>query len=193
MIKAVLESGERAANIVTNMLNFSRKSDVGIEPHDIAGLLEGTLELAANDYDLKRKYDFRKIRIKREYDHKLAPAACDATKIQQVFLNLLKNGAQAMVEAADETKVPEFTLRTRREKGRARIEIEDNGPGMEESVSKHIFEPFFTTKGVGLGTWLGLSVSYFIIHENHGGTMNVDSRLGQGTCFTIELPLYQGG
>ena len=193
MIEAVLESGERAANIVTNMLNFSRKSDVGIEPHDIARLMEATLELAVNDYDLKRKYDFRKIKINREYDDKLPPVACDSPKIQQVFLNLLKNGAEAMVESADEGKVSEFTLRIRREKGRARIEIEDNGPGMAESVRKHIFEPFFTTKGVGLGTGLGLSVSYFIIHENHGGTMNVDSRPGRGTCFIIELPLHQGG
>ncbi len=70
-----------------------------------------------------------------------------------------------------------------------RIEIEDNGPGMEESVRKRVFEPFFTTKPVDVGTGLGLSVAYFIITENHGGTMKVESNIGIGTCFIIELPV----
>lgn len=70
-----------------------------------------------------------------------------------------------------------------------RIEIEDNGPGMDANTCKRIFEPFFTTKPVGAGTGLGLSVSYFIIVENHGGTMNVESVINRGTRFIIRLPL----
>lgn len=70
-----------------------------------------------------------------------------------------------------------------------RIEIEDNGPGMDESTSKRVFEPFFTTKPVDEGTGLGLSVSYFIITENQGGEMEVVSELGQGANFIIRLPL----
>ena len=69
------------------------------------------------------------------------------------------------------------------------IEIEDNGPGMDESTRNKVFEPFFSTKAVGMGTGLGLSVSYFIIKENHGGSMTVESRLGEGTKFIINLPL----
>lgn len=68
------------------------------------------------------------------------------------------------------------------------IEIEDNGPGIDEKTRKRIFEPFFTTKQVGMGTGLGLSVSYFIISENHGGTMNVQSKPGRGARFIIRLP-----
>jgi signal transduction histidine kinase len=69
------------------------------------------------------------------------------------------------------------------------MEIEDNGPGMDEATRKRVFEPFFTTKPVGVGTGLGLSVSYFIITENHGGEMAVESRLGGGAKFMICLPL----
>ena len=69
------------------------------------------------------------------------------------------------------------------------IEVEDNGPGMPEAVRKRVFEPFFTTKGVGFGTGLGLSVSYFIITENHNGTMTLESMPGSGTKFVIRLPL----
>jgi signal transduction histidine kinase len=71
------------------------------------------------------------------------------------------------------------------------VEIKDNGPGIEESVRKRIFEPFFTTKEVGTGTGLGLSVSYFIITDNHNGMMYVDSTPGEGARFVIKLPLEQ--
>ena len=71
----------------------------------------------------------------------------------------------------------------------ARVEIEDNGPGMDHETQKRIFEPFFTTKGVDKGTGLGLSVSYFIIVNDHEGKMEVQSRLGEGANFIIELPL----
>ncbi len=70
----------------------------------------------------------------------------------------------------------------------ALIEVEDNGPGMDAETRKRVFEPFFTTKGVGLGTGLGLSVSYFIITENHGGSMGVESSPGMGACFSIRIP-----
>ncbi len=70
----------------------------------------------------------------------------------------------------------------------AHVEIEDNGPGMDEGTRKRVFEPFFTTKRVGIGTGLGLSVSYFIITENHGGTLEVESSPGKGAKFIIHLP-----
>lgn len=73
----------------------------------------------------------------------------------------------------------------------ARIEITDNGPGMTEAIRRRVFEPFFTTKPVGIGTGLGLSVSYFIITENHDGQMKVQSTPGQGSTFIVELPLHR--
>ncbi len=71
----------------------------------------------------------------------------------------------------------------------AKINIRDNGPGMDEAVRKKVFEPFFTTKGPSKGTGLGLSVSYFIIVDDHGGKMELNSQPGQGACFIIYLPL----
>jgi len=82
-----------------------------------------------------------------------------------------------------------FILRVMPEGSMVRIEIEDNGPGMDEATRKRIFEPFFTTKSAGVGTGLGLSVSYFIITENHGGTIAVESSPGKGAKFIIRLPL----
>jgi signal transduction histidine kinase len=105
-------------------------------------------------------------------------------------MNILKNGAHAMFENPDQLN-PEFTVRIQHEKssGMLKIEIEDNGPGMDTPTCKRIFEPFFTTKPVGVGTGLGLSVSYFIITENHGGTLTVRSDPGNGTTFIICLPI----
>ncbi|MDM8521867.1 PAS domain S-box protein [Desulfococcaceae bacterium HSG8] len=198
MIATINESGRRMADIVNNMLSFARKSDSSAYTYDIASLLDRTLELASTDYDLKKQYDFKTIDIVKEYDSDLPLVPCEDTKIQQVLLNVLRNGAEAMQEETgnDENgirkgKKPCFILRLAHEKeaGSLRIEIEDNGPGMDEAVRKRIFEPFFTTKPVGEGTGLGLSVSYFIITENHGGEMSVKSVPGEGTTFIISLPV----
>ncbi|MEA1967217.1 MAG: ATP-binding protein [Thermodesulfobacteriota bacterium] len=187
MINTILEAGGRAAEIVENMLSFARQSTSGFLKSNIASLLDKTVELAASDYDLKKKYDFRNIKIEREYDSDLPEVPCEPGKIQQVFLNILTNGAQAM--AANESYGQAFILRIKKTGENARVEIEDNGPGMDEETAKKVFEPFFTTKKVGVGTGLGLSVSYFIITENHQGTMSVKSSPGMGTKFVIDLPL----
>jgi PAS domain S-box-containing protein len=189
MLTAIRESGQRVAEIVSNMLSFVQKSDAVVSSHDIGQLLDKTLELATTDYDLKKNYDFKKIEIKREYDPDLPLVPCEAAKIQQVLLNIFRNGAQAMQTAGVET--PIFTIRTSpdRTRGKVCMEIRDNGPGMDEHVQKRIFEPFYSTKPVGLGTGLGLSVSYFIIVENHNGEMRVESRPGQGAHFFISLPV----
>ncbi len=196
MLESIMESGRRASQIVDNMLSFSRKSDSHFAPYDLAELLDKTVDLASNDYDLKRKYDFRRIDVIREYDAATPNVPCEASKIQQVFLNLLKNGAEAMAghmgDAPADKGVPKrscFTLRVAPDDEMVRIEIQDNGPGMDEGTRKRAFEPFFTTKDVGIGTGLGLSVSYFIIAENHGGTMAVESTPGNGAKFIIRMPL----
>lgn len=195
MIQAIMESGKRAAKIVDNMLSFSRKSKSQFMYLDLGKLMDRTLEIASNDYDMKKKYDFRKINIIRSYEPGIPAIRCEETKIQQVFLNLLTNAAQALSEQKNGgiKKNPEIILSLIKKSGMARIEIEDNGPGMEENIRKRIFEPFFTTKNVGIGTGLGLSVSYFIVKENHKGTMTVESVPGKGTKFIIELPIAAPG
>lgn len=189
MLSGMRESGRRAARIVENMLSFSRKSSARFENADLVELIDRTLELAANDYVLKKSFHFREIEIRRQYAADLPPVPCEKTEIQQVILNILKNGAHAMVEGGPSSRPPCFIIRTLREGDTARIEIQDNGPGMDEAVRLRVFEPFFTTKNVGVGTGLGLSVSYFIICENHQGKLSVISAPDQGAKFIIQLPL----
>ncbi|MBK8897303.1 MAG: PAS domain S-box protein [Candidatus Competibacteraceae bacterium] len=189
LLEGIREAGARAAKIVADMLSFSRRSEAQFALVEVEDLLETVLRLAASDYDLKKKYDFKRIRIERAYDPVLRLVYCDKTEIEQVILNLLKNAAQAMAE--EETPSPRILLRTAREADYAVLEVVDNGPGMEDKTLKRIFEPFFTTKDVGVGTGLGLSVSYFIVTEQHNGRLSVTSKPGQGACFSIRLPLVR--
>ncbi len=191
MAKTINASGQRVAQIVDNMLSFARKSDALVTSHNLVELLDNILELAATDYDLKKHYDFRAIKIIKNYETGLPMVPCEGAKIQQVFLNILRNGAQAMQEYKKTDYKPKFILRLSHETqtNMLHMEIEDNGPGMDEKTRKRVFEPFFTTKPVGVGTGLGLSVSYFIITENHGGEMSVESIPGVGTKFIIRLPI----
>jgi len=137
---------------------------------------------------LKKKYDFKQVEVERDYDPALETLVCDHTEIEQVLLNLIKNSAQAMAEGGT-PRPHRIILRTRRKGQYGCIKVEDNGPGMDEQTQRRVFEPFFTTKRVGVGTGLGLSVSYFIITEQHKGTIDVVSNPGEGTCFTVCLPL----
>lgn len=188
-LNGIQEAGKRATGIVSSMLEFSRKSETRRTLADIHEILDKSLELAATDYDLKKKYDFRRITIERHYEPGIPTVYCSPTEIEQVILNLLKNAGQAMAGQSPHDKVPTIVLRTRRTDQAVRIEVSDNGPGMAESVRRRVFEPFFTTKEPGAGTGLGLSVSYFIIATNHGGTICVESEPGKGATFIIELPL----
>ena len=188
MIKSIRDSGKRAAIIVKNMLSFARKSDRVVSDQDLALLLDQTLELVRTDYNMKKHYDFKQIHIEREYDQAAPSVPCEGSKLQQVFMNILKNGAEAMAEMPTASAPPAFVLRVRDDFNWVQAEIEDNGPGMDEKTRRRIFEPFFTTKAVGQGTGLGLSVSYFIVTEDHGGEMNVRSGASGGTCFVIRLP-----
>ncbi|MCW8975973.1 MAG: ATP-binding protein [Sedimenticola sp.] len=188
MMERVRESGKRAAKIVENMLNFSRKSSRKYADQNMADLIEGCLELAANDYRVDQGIDFRQIEIVREYADLLPSVSCEASQIQQVVLNLLKNGAQAMAENRAQGPSPQFIIRLQPEETYLRVEIEDNGPGVAPEMAKRIFEPFFTTKPIGVGTGLGLSVSYFIITENYGGQLTVEPVSTGGSRFVLRLP-----
>lgn len=187
MLDGIRESGERAAMIVKNMLDFTRKNEAGRTGCNINELLDGIINIISCDYDLRRKYDFKHTEIVRDYNENMEPVNCYRIEIEQVFLNLIKNAAYAMYETSKH-RSPKLTLRTRDEENHITIEVEDNGPGMPTDIKRRIFEPFFTTKSPGLGTGLGLSVSFFIITQNHGGTFEVESEVGKGSKFTIKLP-----
>ncbi|UJX40930.1 PAS domain S-box protein [Desulfovibrio sp. JY] len=187
-LAGIQEAGKRAATIVASMLEFSRKSESRRAPADINAVLERGVELASTDYDLKKNYDFRHINIIRRYAEDLPEVTCTRTEIEQVVLNLLKNAAQAMDGHPPAEGEPTIVLETSRTDTGVRIEVTDNGPGMADPVRRRVFEPFFTTKEPGLGTGLGLAVSYFIITANHGGAIRVESEPGKGATFIIELP-----
>jgi signal transduction histidine kinase len=190
-IEGIRQSGERASTTVSDMLHFSRPSDARMAPTSLETLLDKTVALAAHDYDLRKKYDFREIEIARDFEADLPLVPCIATEIGQVILNLLRNASQALGLSLPAVRAPRITLRLRRDAAHMRIEVEDNGPGMDEETRKRVFEPFFTTKDVGVGTGLGLSVSYFIVTSHHQGTMTVESAPGQGARFTMRLPLAE--
>ncbi len=189
MLKKINISGQRIAGIVNNMISFSNKGEGDLLNYSLNELVDRTIELAETDIDLKQHYHFEQIDIKREYTQNLPDIKCEEAKIQQVIFNVLKNGTQVMGDAG--TDNPCFTIRTNFEEKEKMIilEIEDNGPGMNNDVRKRIFEPFFTTRPVGSGTGLGLSVSYFIIAEIYKGKMTALSTPGKGTIIIIKMPV----
>lgn len=189
-IQGIHEATLRASKIVSNMLQFSRQSKPDMVLTDLHQVLEKSIELAMYDYDLKKQYDFRHIRITRVYDSELPQIFCRVIEIEQVFLNLLKNAAQAIAAREKNPDYrPHILIRTHKERHYVVVNIEDNGVGMDQHILAHIFQPFYTTKISGEGTGLGLSVSYFIITNHHHGSLSASSTPGVGTVFTIRLLL----
>jgi signal transduction histidine kinase len=166
MLEAIRASGQRAAEIVSTMLSFSGKNDGQMHEAPLAELLDAAVELARNDFDPNRRFDFRDIQVVREYDPKLSPVPCRANEIQQVLLNLFKNASQAMPDRGTRSDLPRIIVRTSHVGNTAKIEVEDNGPGIPRAMKRRVFEPFFTTRGAYGGTGLGLFISYFIITRN---------------------------
>ena len=188
----IRSAGIRSSEIISNMLQFSRRDDSAAEYVDLTTLLGRVLELAATDYDMKKKYSFSRIELRRQYSTSLPSVRLTVTEIEQVLLNILKNAAQAISGTAM-SRQPQITLRTGMSGGMVMIEIEDNGPGMDEATRLRVFEPFFSTKEVGIGTGMGLSVAYAIVTKGHHGSIEVQSRLGEGSCFMLKLPLQGRG
>lgn len=193
-IKSIKLAGDQAAKIVTNMLEFSRGNTRQLRYENVNALLLHALEMAENTLVIRNKNTVNRISIISELSDGLPEIPCSATEIQQVILNLLRNANQAFTERQETLNPASNTIwvRTFLDGKHVCIQIEDNGPGMSSDVKEHIFEPFYTTKDVGQGTGLGLSVSYFIITEHHNGEIDVVSQPGNGTCFSIRLPIKNG-
>ncbi len=191
-VDGIKESGVRASKIISNMLQFSRNSLSQKKHYDIHSIINETITLAENDYDLKKKYDFKKIHIQKDFEENLPQIHCVKNEIQQVILNLLTNSSHALTEIVKTQQPPEIYIATKKLGNFLNIDISDNGPGINKKNIKHIFEPFFTTKETGTGTGLGLSVSYFIITNNHKGLITAESEPGKGAKFMIKLPFLNG-
>ena len=170
---------ERASKIVRNLLDFSRIQSAEMQPLDIRLILHKTAELIANELRI------HKIVLNKDIADQLPLINGDMQKLQQVFLNLIINAEQAIGEYGTITMKAWVT-----DKGFIRTDICDNGPGISQENLDQIFDPFFTTREAGKGTGLGLAIVYGIVKE-HGGYIEVASTLGEGTSFSVYLPLYR--
>jgi PAS domain S-box-containing protein len=186
-LRGIRESALKASGIIRSLLEFSRPVKSKPEMVRLPHLLDSAMRLTLSDYDLKKKYDVINTKFETTYDPAVPVIHCVAMEIEQVIMNLIKNGVHAMGQAA--VKTPCIKIRTRLAGENVQIEVEDNGPGIPAEVKKYAFDPFYTTKAPGEGTGLGLSISFAIITENHKGLIWIDSDFTEGTRFVIELPV----
>ncbi|MEL6777644.1 MAG: PAS domain-containing protein [Cyanobacteria bacterium J06597_16] len=175
---------ERIRQIVSSLRTFSRKDEAAKKSVDIHTGLDSTLMILGSQ--LKGQQQRPAIEVVKDYGE-LPPIFCYAGQLNQVFMNVLGNAIDALQAA----EVPQLTISTRLDSGTVLIAIADNGGGMSEEVRSQIFNPFFTTKPIGQGTGMGLSISYQIVTDRHGGSLACDSTIGEGTLFTIRIPQSQ--
>lgn len=164
---------EQISDLVLNLKNFSRMDAAANDSANLNDCIESALNIGRNV--LKHK-----VEVVKELGT-LPEIMCAPSQLNQVFLNLFTNAAQAMERPG------RLHIRSWHDAGNIHISVADDGKGIPETIIKRIFDPFFTTKPVGEGTGLGLSITHQIIQQ-HGGDIRVDSRPGEGTCFHLRLP-----
>ncbi|MDJ0708498.1 MAG: ATP-binding protein [Leptolyngbyaceae cyanobacterium MO_188.B28] len=191
-VKSAQVGAERIREIVKSLRTFSRLDESDLKSVDLHEGIDSTLMILKHRL---RAADQRPgIEIINDYGQ-LPLVSCYASPLNQVFMNILANAIDAFDEAHTQGKIaasPCITIRTEvLERGDIQISITDNGPGIPETVLPKIFDPFFTTKAVGKGTGMGMSISYQIITETHGGKLTCTSKLGMGAKFVIQIPSRQ--
>lgn len=174
-LQMILKEADRAKKIVADLLNFARQQEVLAQDTDLHALLDQSVE------SVRHQLTFAELKIVRNYDPQVRIIQADPAQLQQVFVNLLNNAAEAMEEPGT------ITITTRWLNGQVEISIADTGCGIPEEHMGKLFTPFFTTKPPGKGTGLGLSIVYGIV-KMHRGQITVQSEVGKGTTFTILLP-----
>lgn len=176
LIDESMDGLTRVKDIVSALRDFSHASTANWERADVHNAIDSALKIVGNALR-------DKVEIIKEYGE-LPPIVCMPSQLVQVFMNLLINAAHATPLHG------KVTIKTWLENGWEKVQITDNGHGIDPAHLPHIFDPFFTTKAVGVGTGLGLSVTYNIV-TNHGGAIDVASTVGAGTSFTLRLPVDQ--
>lgn len=178
LVKGIREGAERTAEIVMGLRTFSRLDESEVKTVNIHEGIESTLVLLKNQLPSNIKVE--------KYFEAQGNIECFPGKLNQVFMNILSNGIQAIKEKEDQSETERVVVRTKDIGNRIQISIKDSGAGMTDEVRQKIFDPFFTTKDVGEGTGLGLSIVYKII-QKHGGKIEVVSSKGNGAEFVITL------
>jgi len=178
-----LEGVARVSKIVGAMKEFSHPGSETKTLADLNRAIESTVAVSRNEW----KYVADLV---LELDPHLPAVPCHSGEINQVVLNLIVNAAHAIGSwVGNSGQKGRITVRTRSESGRVAIQVEDTGGGIPEAIRNRIFDPFFTTKGVGKGSGQGLAIAHSVVVDKHGGTIGFDTELGQGTLFTVYLPL----
>ena len=175
-LRVINQSIERCKAITHRLLGFARRTDIHQEILQVNDVIKEVLTFLDNSMT------FRKITIKLQLEENLSPITSDQLQLQQIFLNIINNA----IDAID--KNGEITIMSHTFAGDVRVVIQDNGPGIAPDILPKIFEPFYTTKETGKGTGLGLSITYGLV-KKLGAEITVHSRVGQGTAFTITIPL----
>lgn len=196
MLASMKVGTTRIREIVLSLRNFARTDEAGMKSVNIHDGIDSTLTILHNQ--LKAKSTRPEIEVIREYGD-LPLVECYAGQLNQVFMNILSNAIDALEEANKPRTLAEIkadpnriTIRTTLiGEEQVEIAIADNGPGIPEGIRNRIFDPFFTTKPIGEGTGMGMSISYSIVTEKHGGTIDCISTPGGGTEFIIKIPLHQ--
>jgi two-component system NtrC family sensor kinase len=178
----ICQEAERAARVVRSLLMLARESKLERTVVHLNEIVERTLRLCSSD--LQRSG----VTVELDLDPQLPPTLANPVQFQQVVLNLVVNGQQAIVESGRPGRI---ALRTRHASNRIFLDVEDDGPGISPDLQDRIFEPFFTTKPVGVGTGLGLSIVSGILRQ-HGGQIQVASMPGAGASFTASFPVSTG-
>jgi signal transduction histidine kinase len=181
-LRVIEKHAQHCKRIVEDLLKFSRSSGTTKTPQDINALLQEVLAV------VKSKFQVEKVKVVEELDQHIPKLTVDGDKMKQVFMNLLMNARQSI------TGQGIITVRTHlhKRKDKVLISFQDTGCGIPQEILHRIFDPFFTTKPVGVGTGLGLSVSYGIVRD-HEGQIRVETALGKGSTFIVELPLEAHG
>jgi two-component system NtrC family sensor kinase len=186
--------GKRASSIVKGMLEHSRITTGERQLTDINQLADEYLRLAY--HGLKAKVSNFECELMTDFDPNLPKVEVVPQEIGRVLLNLINNGFYVVQEQGKRKTEhgisaykPTLTLRTKAEKGQLIIYVKDNGGGIPDTLKDKIFQPFFTTKPTGEGTGLGLSLAYDIVTKGHGGTLEVETKEGEGTTFLVKLPI----
>ena len=181
LMASIKLGAERIRQIVSSLRTFSRKDEAEKKLVNVHDGLDSTLMILS--HRLKAQPSREAIAVHKNYGQ-LPQIVCYAGQLNQVFMNVLSNA----IDALEETVNPTLTISTAVEGERLMVQIVDNGPGMTEKVRSQIFNPFFTTKPIGRGTGMGLSISYQIVTERHGGSLTCDSEIDKGTTFIIKIP-----
>lgn len=191
-LQNISESGLRASNLIQNMLRFSRGSKTQTQTYPMVEILEKAISIVVTDDQLSTFRENFELNIDQDFKNPEANIQAVFSELEQVMVNLIKNASHAIherVTSLNDIDEGIISIEQHATDESCIIRVQDNGIGMNKDISSHVFEPFFTTKEIGTG--LGLSVSYFIVTEHHGGTMAVESELGSGTVFEISFPLIK--